>query len=479
MDAVPATDPTKSDTPGIITDTARQLAELTTLLAVAGRAQKAILAVSDVSTARHGPLVAEALSDIARLVSGAAEQSFYKPLPAVLTSDSYVLPRPLEKVHPLVLAELASSTPPSVREDAGLLLQGRPGSGKTEYPQFLASCTGEHVQYVTLNVNAIRATQNPPAMLTEIYAKLQADGAKRSSRFVLVLDEFDQLITANSEVHRDQRTTSSDTGTEKRFSSSRTETVTTDLKIDAIGQGLLNTIKIILGSEDYSRVYTIATTNMSELPDAVVRGGRFRRVTVDAFATLDPCGDKVAFLFDWYRDCLPRIVSIMDATHYRKHGVHNSVLGELKGFVTQIFDGHEDWLAMYDTRKAESPNERDVHIIHSQRHFDRDLRGFITEEQNTEVRDRVFMAMTGYTARNLSLTGDGSLRLHGGGREFISSSSESRSGREVRFITSATPSVIRQHYLAHEAEYLDLAQAKEALSALIFPQVAELKRNKK
>lgn len=452
---------------------AQQLADLTALTKIVGIGSKALSDLAFTPADQASGLIRQALQQVAILAGSGSELSYYRPLPNILTADAYILPLPLEPVYGPILAELASPIPSPIREDAGLLLLGRPGSGKTEFPQFLASSTAAHVEFVTLNASTIRGAQNPALVLESVYLDLQDKAKREGKRYVLVLDEFDQLVTANASIYRNRKVTTSESGNDRRFSASSTDETTSDLHVDGIGQSLLNTLKTLLGSDNTSHVYTIATTNVTDLPDAIFRDGRLRRIHVDALATLDHQGRNIVFLNDWYRDCVPRILKIMDATHFRKNGDHNYVLGELRAKIENLFAEEPNWLKIYAERKAHPNQNGQVAIIKERDQGDFSEPGFITAEENARPRNLLFQLLTGMEIKGLGW----GVHLFGTGLETDWSDRSIRKP-EIAFITSVTPSRIRQHYLTNEAPYSDMASAKSTLAKLLFPQILESERRK-
>lgn len=447
---------------------AQRLRELSALAGIVGIGNGTLAQIASSTEEQIPSIVSGALRRIALLAGGGTEAAYIKPLAGVLSADQYILPLPLEPIHSAVVAELNLPVPSTLREDAGLLLDGRPGSGKSEYVQFLASLTEEHVEFVCVNASTIRAASNPPLVLEGIYADLEERARRQGRRFVLVLDEFDQLITANAEVFRSKRTSSSQSASDQKFATSSTEEVVSDLKIDAIGSGLLNTLKSILGSNDNSHVFTIATTNVTDLPEAIYRGGRLRRVTVDSLAGLDKLGERVAFLNDWYRDCVPRILNIMDATHFRKHRSHNSVLIQLRDEIVALFQGEKDWLSIYLDRRSNRSKEAPRSIIKQERLGFLEENGFITADENSRPRAIIFEKLFGYPISEVIYK----FRFFGSGLELRFS----KNYQEIDAIVGATPSSIRQSYLATESEYSTLDGARRALGFLLFPQVLRYNR---
>ena len=116
----------------------------------------------------------------------------YEPLEGRLTAEEYVLPPEMEKVHPVVLANLTSGKTIDHFTHGGLLLYDDDlgGTGKTEYPLFLAAQIDGNVRFVKANGNAIRESDKPGTVLKQLYQELERKAVEEGVIYVVFIDEF-------------------------------------------------------------------------------------------------------------------------------------------------------------------------------------------------------------------------------------------------------------------------------------------------
>lgn len=279
-----------------------------------------------------------------RRLAGDGERSeiFFNKISRMLCEKEYVLPRELESVHAQVLKSLKQDKTLQASAYSGLLLTGIKGSGKSEYPLFLRSLL-EDTPFFSINPNILRSHNNPPKFLEALLSDLQAQAVSQSKIVVLFLDEFDAIVTSGGTLFSQTKTSSSDSSTGKRIHSSSSREETNALETDAMGTQLINTLKSLVGSADLDRVFLIATTNLSELPDAIHRAGRLQKVEMGPLGWSYPRSSYgEVFIYDIYRDIIPRALDIMQATQFRISQTYSDILSQLKIDILSIFQDLPD-----------------------------------------------------------------------------------------------------------------------------------------
>ncbi len=264
-----------------------------------------------------------------------------RDLAPLLSEKEYILPPELSQVHPRILAHLSSGAENKKAPYVGLLLHGIKGTGKSEYPHYLAALLAGKARFVVASTSLIRNSPAPGQALFQLYQDLEERAKAEGIYYVVVFDEFDQLVTGEAKVFEHdtrrhsasmtKRTTNEETTVERRRA----------LEIDGKGLEMLEAFKSILGSTgNITRVFTMANSNMDTFPEPIYREGRLERIKLDPFSMRieisHQIGRYIVPIYDSYRDLIPRIIDIMQATHFRIRGKASPLLKafrqEIEGF---------------------------------------------------------------------------------------------------------------------------------------------------
>ena len=197
--------------------------------------------------------------------SGLSDGAEYKPLPGRLSEHEYVLPKELDNIHSRLVEHLMSDKTNNHFPFRGLLLHGEKGTGKTEYPQFLASCLGDSAEVVMKSVASIRNSSSPGEEIERFYASLEQQARAEGKYYVVLFDEGDQLFAPLSSEFSHSVMTTSDSHSEKRSSSHSRHETSSGGAVDAQGLEMLTSLKSVLG-RGITRVFTIVTSNRLEFP---------------------------------------------------------------------------------------------------------------------------------------------------------------------------------------------------------------------
>ncbi len=274
----------------------------------------------------------------------------YKPFEAPLTADEYVLPSELEQIHSTLVAHLTSSAGNETLPYAGLALHGIPGTGKTQYVRYLHGCL-PNVTCVAANNNVIRDSASPGQSLSTLYSTLE-DVAQKSGRYVvLLIDEFDKLINKHAHVQRTVESTTTSSHSEKRSNSQTHQRTDDAFTMDDTGEALLSTLKTVLsGTGRLSRVYTICTTNQTNIPAELTRSDRLQAVRLWPFGMQTRRESQANYanvpIYHDYHTIVPRMLRIFDSAHFRLQKEHHPVLKEMESAVAAFFSekkSYEDY----------------------------------------------------------------------------------------------------------------------------------------
>lgn len=257
-------------------------------------------------------------------ISDVSDTPAFKPLYSridLLNSFQYAIPWGLAEVHKEVIEQLSSSQWNSSFSFSWLLLHWKPWTWKSEYPRFLWWLLSDSIIVFTIDCAKIRNDSSPASKLSDIYHELQTI-AKREWKYVICfLDEFDIFMTPHSTIE----TTSTLNDYRTSGSSSSSSIVTSKMTVDDVWSQLFATLKHLMsGSWDHNRVFTVATTNVEAIPDALSRYGRFRDVLLSSPFNLPSMYSSQDYISEYidYRpfiDFIIYIIEIFSATHCRLH----------------------------------------------------------------------------------------------------------------------------------------------------------------
>jgi primosomal protein N' len=196
----------------------------------------------------------------------------YRPYENEFLPWEYEVPLSLQKDTKAVLKHLQSNEDNSRHTHSWILLHWVPGTGKSDFMWYLAGQLKKKALFYILDTASIIASNSPAMELQKTFLKLESEAQKSGKYVVLLIDELDvfmrQHSTMEHEVIREEMHRQSGSHTSAKE--------TTKSTIDQVWSQLFSQLKTSMsGSGSQSRVFVVATTNLSEVPDALKRDGRF------------------------------------------------------------------------------------------------------------------------------------------------------------------------------------------------------------
>jgi hypothetical protein len=406
---------------------------------------------------------AEATLALIRELAGSAHsvENVVAEMKGRLSADEYVLPRELSTVHSRVLRVLSQEETLKSAAYSGLILSGMKGSGKSEYPLFLRSLL-DQTPFFKINPNILRGHSNPVSFLEAILTELQSQALTQSKIAVLFLDEFDSMITAGGRSFNKTKVSNSDTVNSRHSISTSIKEETLSLDVDPLGSQLLNTLKSLVGSTQLDRVFLIATTNLTDLPDPLFREGRLEKIDMGPLGWSYPKNDDADFfIYDTYRDIAPRIVDILNASHFRIKGVKSPVLDSLRANLSELFKALPNHIEKINNRPKSTT------IVACGSLGERSLMTSVENAQTLEAVLKFFDCDKKNISRSLGIRFNHTLdhfRISNGVVDQDAS-------MEIKSALSLTPASIAAYFKLNQDKFESYETAKLAVRDILFPQL--------
>jgi len=393
----------------------------------------------------------------------------YEPLEGRLTAEQYVLPPEMQKVHPVVLANITSGKTIEHFTHGGLLLYDNDvsGTGKTEYPLFLAAQADKNARFVKANCNAIRESNKPGTVLKQLYHELERKAIEEGVMYVVFIDEFEKLVNKYAKHHTDVTEECREDYSEKRgHSESRKQTKKT-LEVDEKGEELFSTLKtLISGAEGINHVYTISASNQSTYPVTLLR--RLEPVELCAFG-IDEFQYSYNIIPDYgsFNESFARVFPVLQATHVRLNGgKRNSAIERIGEDVVKLMaDLRTKYGSPYNNRKnLFGVNEKAIAIRNNAYlgtllgYFGCDLE---KEQKAHEVAWDIlnFAGQFDINERGVHQSG------HFSGNE---------TSQEVIVMRGLTPDKVAKWYKSNQDDFRAYSPAKRYVGQCLFPQLRAL-----
>lgn len=393
------------------------------------------------------------------------DEALFAPLPGMLSEYEYMLPSELKLIHSEIVSHLASDRTNQHLAFRGLLLHGEKGTGKTEYPQFLAYCLGDAAQVVMKNVASIRNSSSPGEEIERFYNSLEERALSQGKYYIVLFDEGDQLFTPLIAEFNSSVIASSENHSKKNSQfSSRIET-NKGGTIDSKGLEMMTSLKSILG-RGITRVFTIVTSNRLEFPEELYREGRLLKVQ------FNPIGihrEKVPYLdsylqapiYSAYKDISIHLLKIMQATNFRIEGKANPVITMMCAEIENFFDKHVEKIF----------NPKVDLIYRSKPSYLSD--NFITTNSNLM---KSFLEFFGYPIdfKNLPWSMRDKFQFDGIESNYKKVMADfNKESPEVHLLSSCVPSTVAGYYITHRDHFNTFESAMNCFAQFIFPQLKD------
>lgn len=429
----------------------------------------------DKAVARLEAYVAKLAESLADDVS---RSLLYEEWTGVLSEDAYVMPPELLESHDrLVNQDLPSGLPVGKFKHSGFLLYGVPGTGKNAYFSYLKHVLGDNAIFVVADLSRIRSSNTPGTLLKDLYSKLEGLAQSTGKPVFVMMDEFQKLMNKFAKVHGSKTDTTNENYDGRGRSTSRTESHNIETReVDQVGEELLSTLQAILdgtgvNGQNLQRVFTIATTNETVIPDSLTRGGRLDPICLKSFEM--PMIEYGGILeehdtvpdYTSYSQTLGRFMSILNALYSQDNSNSSPVLKTIQSELECLFEP-----LLEECSKLELPCHKNYAILCTL------LKYFgVTEiDFNKEIlqskpilfsvlgkRDEEKGGATWAVSSRRSY--DGKLHLDKG------------YGKEIGRMNSITPQEILKLFKSDRTIFDDYDRAKAAIVDFIFPQVPKLR----
>ncbi|MBI2661807.1 hypothetical protein HYX09_06105 [Candidatus Woesearchaeota archaeon] len=403
------------------------------------------------------------------------ESMLYEPLRGRLTEEQYVLPPELEEAHPVILANITSGKTIEHFTHGGLLLYDNNvgGTGKTEYPMFLAAQAGEGVCFVRVNGNAIRESDKPGTVLKRLYSELEERAIREGVMYVAFIDEFEKLVNKYAKQHAAVREEGSSTVTDEGGRSEFRRETRETLEVDDIGEQLFSTLKdCVSGAEQIRHVFTIAASNQSAYPVTLLR--RLQPVELHPFGIMEVRWAYETSIPDYgtYNESVPRLLAVLQATYVRlNEGKKNPVIERIAMELQPILDNLRQKYGVpsskggtFHIRIEEKAHRNNAYLEELLGYFGCDLK---KEQEDFNVKWDI-----------LCFAGQMEIVGHNASQVARLSLSDGKTSQEVEVMRALTPDAVAKWYKSNPAAFSGYDAAKQFIGQCIFPQLKALADHK-
>jgi hypothetical protein len=416
------------------------------------------------------------INDISRLL-GLNTQSgnltndkseLWKPIDYILTEDEYVLPPELAIPHANILRDIISGKEVRLMSAGGMLIYGKtPGTGKTTEFYHLAGCAGDKAIFVVADISKIINSDVPATVLKQLYSELDALALKENKTVVLLLDEFERIVNMYSEKHSSSKKKTLDRSSEKNHNREVTEEKEESFRVDDVGIETIATLKsLISGGENIKRVVTIATSNQETYEKSIER--RLTPILLLPFGFPTKHIDSYDDVPDYakYAEHIPRILKILQATHFKNVKAANNNLIKIEGEINEIVKNFKSEVEIYEKPLFSSKKDPIYDIlIKNNFYLNAVLKYFNSKASAEELhKNNSNIRFSGYFDEQY-------LQL---GKIFRQSFRDDVSP-EVKVMKELTPSTIAKWYNDNPDVFKKYNSAKKYLGQKIIPQLEIVK----